>query len=1853
MYARKAVKKTVKRFDKSPYVISIDDDESFGAGLVRLMSKRAGRTALLKHFAVETSVPDPKQYLAYKVYRTVFDELPKAWRPFDDFCDERGDQHFLCVEKFKGWLDATPINETNVEHLAALTSSFAMLQPEIRKPVYDYLVSKIQGIRTLLDVARHSDERTPTLSDSGKDSQRTEESPNRRAEDRTGMNAESLVSVLQRWELDTSTLTVARSSQLLVELDTIQREIQGERERYSSRLNAANEALNALTQLHEVSFSGSDLIPRFDDQSIDDSCEKLGELTSSIDAVSEGLSTRRELLKRLGRKWNEIDGVDSIASLRDVVETEIGSLRAEISNKAKQEEEIQWLLQEFLGHPVEDRPVFIEALSYNDVVQLGHSIFGPPLLGGSERLASRIRNDFALVGLLAGTLAASSPNDMVSFIQDALTACKGDASKVHQTLVFLSPEELLLVAVDRPERTIEIVELLLAAAIKANDHGRLVSLNQFVEISRNQTGPFWDLYEAFAVSAMQGGELDLQQTLRKKAVQKESPEKHLNALLADLRRRPSAAAGPLFHTLQEKARDRYILPLRATIESRQIEAALQQWGHYGDINDKVEACVAAMSERERRRVEARHRHSLEKYLDAFDSRLRACGRAFASSPNSGERLISELRKFRESHKDSQEPHSKRLMQIVSQEDDGFGPDNDFACRVSGGEISDAYAELIQPTSLNSWLAKSRGDSIGVNAIAADYLSSVLGESCSTVDEHCIQFFLDLEAFAAAKTAAMAKAELVEFVDRFLDGRKSDLLNNTIIDKSKSYRSKCPNIELLTEGFFTTLNAYEFGEAKEYLRALAEAIEEYEFLAEPENRRLYDFACELGIASPPKSRDAMEEIARKAKLEAGERRFHIEQLIACASALPQLLSDSWTEGAARLDSPKYWPKTEEVAFEIAGWIEFFADLLKRKASNSLDFAMHVSSWFLSELRRIPELTPEAHFDAFSKFKALGEREYWEESEVLKMIPVEEQPPEVDDSEVKESENSDSLPVPEVVEYDSSRQDLPTSDEVRSNDIRQLLTTLRREVAPYVSAEDAKEESDQDVSRYCAQEKWGAVRTAISKRVFKEKPENQLTDEECIYVIALAQTDNDKAALEFGLIGLVAEEVYGSKYYLKAANFQEIFNQLATRWIQVAEPSTNHDSALAEWIRNLPNGRRADRNRPAFEKMLRKTACIVSDQSGDRGDFALSRWLWDADKGGKKVADTRCDLLHFFYQIGRFDLLRHLADNHANSVRAPLLQCLEAFNQSESNEAALEEAQQLSHIVVEAAGSRYRPWKNLLSRLDRAPKEYVDDSPLTVEKESIQRVGNEIVLHFQLIPSRYDWPHYLQMHLGEEGGNRITKELLAGETLTRSKVVSATIPFEFASDEGDFLRIPFEIEGESEKTPNISLRGTWTSEESDRDPLRRLDLSLLQRYWPYADGKDVKTENAHHGREHHLAKIDNAIQAHDGFQKSLIIIGQRRIGKTSLLNQVVASYPPRSGACVAAFADISGFDKSADSLRGSLFDTIINQIEFAPGGKNKELFESLTDQGTKLSRIVRELKPKLSLSGALEGLSSAFEYATNGKIKRLAICLDEFHSVFAWRDAEEINSLMWDLRQIVLSSKRVSLLMAGSGLTRRLIEQYDQAFFGSIDTPIELTPFDATTESQAIADTFLPKELRQNVSPDEGQRKLLIAKACELTGGHPWYLAILGSSMASYFGITKITPAMLNHVAEELLLGNVRHGDKEIPPSYFYFHLFGSLDVLHEREGAITRLVLLEVARNTTFEYPWLRERRLFDAQVYGKACTRQEIRNAIKTLCTDSILEKETRAREPRYRIRIPLVASALKQDANKLESEVVDYIEEA
>jgi hypothetical protein len=300
-----------------------------------------------------------------------------------------------------------------------------------------------------------------------------------------------------------------------------------------------------------------------------------------------------------------------------------------------------------------------------------------------------------------------------------------------------------------------------------------------------------------------------------------------------------------------------------------------------------------------------------------------------------------------------------------------------------------------------------------------------------------------------------------------------------------------------------------------------------------------------------------------------------------------------------------------------------------------------------------------------------------------------------------------------------------------------------------------------------------------------------------------------------------------------------------------------------------------------------------------------------------------------------------------------------------------------------------------------------------------------------------------------------------------------------------------------------------------------------------------------------------------------------------------------------------------------------------------------EGKRLDVLARGLHPELSLTDALEGLVSRLRQQSGGRIDRLALFIDEFDRFVEpmLQDhhlKEEVEKLQWNLRQIVQRSRQLSLIMAGTGLQRLFTEDYHNPFYGSIEK-IELKPFDLASEEEAIADTFLPSQLRAKLCPRETFSQV-VQEASSLSGGHPWYLAMLGCAAARVSSGHRLTPALLRRAAELMLRGQIPRGGKLNERSNFYGPNFESLKRLPTRIQAAAHALLAHIAQRTSEHFPLVPRWQVLEHPRLIQLTNEEERQAAMKALLNERVLELDPITRGS-VRVRVLMTAEAVRMDA--------------
>ena len=140
------------------------------------------------------------------------------------------------------------------------------------------------------------------------------------------------------------------------------------------------------------------------------------------------------------------------------------------------------------------------------------------------------------------------------------------------------------------------------------------------------------------------------------------------------------------------------------------------------------------------------------------------------------------------------------------------------------------------------------------------------------------------------------------------------------------------------------------------------------------------------------------------------------------------------------------------------------------------------------------------------------------------------------------------------------------------------------------------------------------------------------------------------------------------------------------------------------------------------------------------------------------------------------------------------------------------------------------------------------------------------------------------------------------------------------------------------------------------------------------------------------IESLLKSNDRPQ-SVMLFGERRIGKTSLLLEMVDSFAPSAGRVSGIFCDVAGtkIPDEPGSMGQVFFELIVSAIESQPPNRKvlNALGKTSGKASTRTNRLTIDANPRLSLAEcAPEDLAEALFHQSNGLIERIALFIDEF-------------------------------------------------------------------------------------------------------------------------------------------------------------------------------------------------------------------------------------------------------------------------
>jgi len=282
-----------------------------------------------------------------------------------------------------------------------------------------------------------------------------------------------------------------------------------------------------------------------------------------------------------------------------------------------------------------------------------------------------------------------------------------------------------------------------------------------------------------------------------------------------------------------------------------------------------------------------------------------------------------------------------------------------------------------------------------------------------------------------------------------------------------------------------------------------------------------------------------------------------------------------------------------------------------------------------------------------------------------------------------------------------------------------------------------------------------------------------------------------------------------------------------------------------------------------------------------------------------------------------------------------------------------------------------------------------------------------------------------------------------------------------------------------------------------------------------------ENLFFGRKSILELIKRrVIDLKEGYRQNLALLGNRYLGKTSILRQFLANLDDEE--IIEIYLDLE--NKDFDYLFSKFVGSILYNFSKVKKLDLHEDIELLLENTKKfIPHTVQEIRKiqtyitKGKLTDAYLDLISLPEVFTVESGKFCIIILDEFHSL----EDLMIPNAFKELGKKVMTQKRCIYIVASSAanVAKKILSERLSLLFGNFEI-VEVAAFDLKT-SQAFIDENL-KTIKMGLH----LKNFLI----DFTGGHPFYLSLIVQEvirLSELHGQSEIFLPLLTQAIENLI------------------------------------------------------------------------------------------------------------------------------
>ena len=353
----------------------------------------------------------------------------------------------------------------------------------------------------------------------------------------------------------------------------------------------------------------------------------------------------------------------------------------------------------------------------------------------------------------------------------------------------------------------------------------------------------------------------------------------------------------------------------------------------------------------------------------------------------------------------------------------------------------------------------------------------------------------------------------------------------------------------------------------------------------------------------------------------------------------------------------------------------------------------------------------------------------------------------------------------------------------------------------------------------------------------------------------------------------------------------------------------------------------------------------------------------------------------------------------------------------------------------------------------------------------------------------------------------------------------------------LRLTAEaVQSEAFSLPVYAQYGTRVGEQA-QTPIQNLSIRLSSKdkfeaiknpYARYAEGGVVGDPNMFFGRGELIRNIAQAIQESRLQSKCVMVFGQKRSGKTSVLHHLKMSLEKDKELLVLDLENIGAIQDKNSSipLLYQILKSILTKLEYAIEDRTNDGFSSLNLPIPDDFEFYQHPAPLQYFQDTFTRLKRKFSAQEDWRDVRVVVLIDEFQYIYDRIVADEIPPSFMQNWKALLQANYFNAVLVGQDVMPKFKLSFPNEFGTTQDERVTyLKPDDARK--------LIDEPIRIGERRDESRyREQSIERISGLTAGSPFYIQIICNRLVEYMNIKHaelITEADVEQVKNELISG----------------------------------------------------------------------------------------------------------------------------